>query len=125
MGRATKRQAVTIPTPPESDTVEGSFFGQKIKFAGRETVYLAILTLALSGAGYLLVQMMTGVGKQLDVQGRNITEEHRLGNDVLRETVEALNEQNYIITLSDAERRKLKLSMPRTLREKVKRREDD
>ena len=119
-----KKITVNQPIQVEPDTVEGSFFGQKIKFAGRETVYLAILTLALSGAGYLLVQMMTGVGKQLDVQGRNITEEHRLGNDVLRETVEALNEQNYIITLSDAERKKLKLSMPRTLREKVKRRED-
>ena len=124
MRRTIKRQPSNPPVPPESDTVEGSFFGQKIKFAGRETVYLAILALALSGAGYLLVQMMSGVGHQLEQQSRNISEEHKVGTDVLRETVEALNEQNYIITLSDAERKKLKLSMPRTLREKVKRRED-
>ena len=124
MGRTTKRQAGQQMSS-ETDTVEGSLFGQKIKFAGRETVYLAMLTLALSGAGYLLVQMMSGVWTQLDKQSLTISAEHRLGTDAIHEMVEALHEQNYIITLSDAERKKLKLSMPRTLRDKVKQRDDD
>ena len=127
-----KKITVNQPIQPEPDTVEGSFFGQKIKFAGRETIYLAVTVIALAGAAYLLVALVDGVGKaterqtlRIDMQHAEFSAEHKASTTVQQQMVDALTEQNYIITRTDAERHKMNLEMPATLRKKMKKREDD
>ena len=135
----TKRQR-TVRNSPD-DALEGSFAGQRIRITGRETIYLLIVIGALGGAAYLLVSLVDGVmssvesqnktlaavsqsislaNQRFDTQHQTFSQEHHEGNEVQRKIVEAITEQNYIITRTEEQRRKLNLEMPESLRKKMR-----
>lgn len=91
-----------------SDSVEGSFAGQTFRLQGRESIYLMITLLALVAVGFMLWQSLD----------RSAVEHRDLGQ-AMGTLNETMQEQNYIITLPDEDRKALKLSMPRSLREKT------
>ena len=128
-----------------SDEFEGSFFGNRFKVSGKETIYIAIIVLALASSGYMLLNLINGVtkalteqgvilsttsqsisisGARIDEQHKVFSDEHHVGTEVQKQIVEALREQNYIITRTEAQRKKLNLEMPDSLRKKTRPIED-
>lgn len=129
----------------ESDYIEGTFAGQRARLSGRETIYLIITAAAMSFSGYLLLTLVDGTidsintwAKVVDAQIKLRSEEHnRLAelidrhqagmvqqhedNNALVRTMSSLiDEQNWLITRTEEERRRLNLSMPPSLREKLR-----
>lgn len=92
------------------DTLEGSFGGLTARINGRETIYLFITVVCLIVVGYMLWDSI-----------EEAHQDHQAIQSTIGSMNDSLQEQNYIITLTSEEREKLKLSMPRSLRDKLER----
>lgn len=93
-----------------SDSLEGSFGGLTARINGRETIYLAITFSCLLVTGYMLWSSI-----------QDAREDHHVLQSQIGSINDTLQEQNYIITLPSEERERLRLTMPRSLRDKLER----
>lgn len=96
------------------DSFQGSFFGQKVSVSGKETIYLVLLMCFMAASGYIFYVFVTGIQTTFSM-------EHQAGNTVLQKMSDALTEQNYMMTLNDAQRHKLNMGVPESLRKKLHR----
>jgi hypothetical protein len=92
------------------DSLEGSFGGLTARINGRETIYLFITVVCLIVVGYMLWHSI-----------EEARQDHKVLQGEIGSMNDTLQEQNYIITLTSEEREQLKLTMPRSLRDKLER----
>lgn len=96
-------------TENEEITVKG--FGLEGKASGRKLLsangLLLVFACALAVFGY---QLLT-----------TTREEHRSQSEAMQKLFEAMSENNYILSLSQADRERLNIQMPDSLRRKINR----
>jgi hypothetical protein len=112
------------------DSLEGTIAGQTFRLSGRESIYLVITAACLVVVGYMLWASSREMLDQTEKQTRVLTLQHAdatakwtAEHEALRQSMdgmtEAIQEQNYIITLPNEKRERLNLAMPPSLRRKV------
>jgi len=117
-----------MSAPRHDDVLEGSILGQSFKLTGRESLYLLITCGSLTVACYLLYDNTKHMKTDLLEQAHSVEKQHTILSTEhqsllheMHDLNDTLQEQNYIITLSDDQRKNLRLAMPHSLREKVDR----
>ncbi len=88
--------------------VEGPF-GTRIKFYGRQLTNVLLIAAVVVGVGYLIYQH--------DSKSSETMAKIQLNQTVL---AEHMDEMIYVMSLSEKEREKLNISMPASLRSKLK-----
>lgn len=108
----TDRRHQSIPVPRERRNVEESLevkapFGS-VKVTGGQLVFVVLAVLLAGILGYQ--------GWIHDASGK---ERSQVINKQISDMKDAINEQTFILTLSPADREKLRLDMPESLRRKI------
>lgn len=128
---------------PDHDTgIDGSIFGQRIRLWGRDAIYILVLLASAAGILSMLFYYVENSLKYTRDQAALQAAEHKsvieavhqqddlrsAEHDKIRRAIEKLSEtmeeQNYIILLPNDKREKLRLDMPKSLREKIIRQQE-
>ena len=108
---------------------------KKVSLVGIHTIVVAVLVVALTWMGYLLKEAVDGTKeaireavaeqtKQQSAEHLAMTEEfrHSFGQMNLNQgrMVDAMNEQTFLMTKTDAERKLFRLDMPDSFRKRIR-----
>lgn len=103
-----------------TDEVDGMVFGQKFNLKGRESIYLLITMILLIAVGYMLWDSTKSMRQDMAIQTTTLSQQHEALNKAVVDLNSSMLEQTYIMTLTQDERDKLKLAMPKSLRDRIK-----
>lgn len=106
-----------------TDEISGTFFGKPFSIKGRDILPWLLVAVLVIACGYLVDFSITKWGTPIDLGQTIVANQQAISDqhEKLRQSVEArLDELTYVLSITQEERAHLRLDMPDTLRQRVR-----